>query len=78
MDVTVLAVVMEDAADVSLIKSLLSNDGDARVVICTIVSTEDDEGVREFSRDRCEKLPVRFYQKKQKKIFSVCNCACRE
>ena len=54
----------------SLIKSLLSNDGDARVVIWTTVSTEEDEGVREGSRHRCEKLPVRFYRKKQKKISS--------
>jgi hypothetical protein len=77
-DVTVLVVVTDDAADVSLIKSLLSREGDARVVICTIVSIEEDEGDREGSRHRCEKLPVRFYQKKQKKISFICNCVCRE
>jgi hypothetical protein len=49
-DVTVFVVVTDDAADVSLMKSLLSNEGDARVVICTIVSTEDDEGDGEGSR----------------------------
>ena len=43
-DVTVFVVVTDDDADVSLIKSLLSSEGDARVVICTIVSTDDDEG----------------------------------
>ena len=43
-DVTVFAVVVtDDAVDVSLMKSLVSSEGDARVVICTIVSTEDDE-----------------------------------
>lgn len=43
-DVTVFAVVVTDeAVDVSLMKSLVSSEGDARVVICTIVSTEDDD-----------------------------------
>lgn len=49
-DVTVLDVVTDDAVDVSLIKSLLSREGDARVVSCTIVSTEDDDGEGEGSR----------------------------
>jgi hypothetical protein len=49
-DVTVLTVVTDDAVDVSLIKSLFSAEGDARVVSCTIVSTEDDEGDRDDSR----------------------------
>lgn len=49
-DVIVFIVVTDDAVDVSLIKSLLSSEGDARVVICTIVSTDDDEGDREGSR----------------------------
>jgi len=49
-DVTVLVVVTDDTEDVSLIKSLLSSEGDARVVICTIVSTEDDEGDGDGSR----------------------------
>jgi hypothetical protein len=49
-EVTVLVVVTDDAVDVSLIKSLLSSDGDARFVKCTIVSTEDDEGDGEGSR----------------------------
>jgi hypothetical protein len=60
-DVTVFVVVTDDAVDVSLIKSLLSSEGDARVVICTIVSTEDDEGDGEGSRRRYEKLPIRVY-----------------
>lgn len=54
-------VVIEDAVDVSLIKSLLSMEGDARVVSCTIVSTEEDEGDGEGSRCWYEKLPLRFY-----------------
>jgi hypothetical protein len=48
-DVTVFVVDTDEAVDVSLIKSLLSSEGDARVVICTIVSTEDDEGDGEGS-----------------------------
>jgi hypothetical protein len=48
-DVTVFFVDTDEAVDVSLIKSLLSSEGDARVVICTIVSTEDDEGDGEGS-----------------------------
>ena len=66
-DVTVFVVVTDDAADVSLIKSLLSSEGDAHVVICTIVSTEDDEGDGEGSCRGCEKLPFRFYRKRKKK-----------
>jgi len=66
--VIVLAVVViDDAAEVSLIKSLLSIEGDARAAICTIVSTDDDEGDREGSRRWNEKLLVRFYWKKIKK-----------
>ena len=42
-DVTVFVVVTDEAVDVSLIKSLLSSEGDVRVAICTIVSTEDDD-----------------------------------
>jgi hypothetical protein len=49
-DVTVFVVVTDDAVDVSLIKSLPSREGDARVVSCIIVSTEDEEGDRESSR----------------------------
>ena len=48
-DVTVLLVVIEDAADVSLMKSLPSSEGEARFVICTIVSIDEDEGDGEGS-----------------------------
>ena len=59
-DVTVFVVVTDEAVDVSLIKSLLSSVGDVHVVICTIVSTEDDdEGDGEGSCRRRTKLPLR-------------------
>lgn len=48
-DVTVFVVVTDDAADVSLIKSLLSIEGEVRLVICIIVSIEDVEGERQGS-----------------------------
>jgi hypothetical protein len=47
-DVSVFVVVTEDAADVSLIKSLLSSEGDVRaLVICMAASIDDDDGVGE-------------------------------
>lgn len=42
-------VVIDEAADVSLIKSLLSIEGEVRLVMCIIVSIDDVEGVREGS-----------------------------
>ena len=47
-DVNVFVAVTDDAVDVSLIKSLLSSEGDASVIVETFLSIgdgdEDDEG----------------------------------
>ncbi len=53
----------------SLIKSLLSNEGEARVVICNIVSIEDDDDddVGDGSHRRFDKLPLRFYTNERQK-----------
>ena len=72
-DVTVFVVVTDEAVDVSLIKSLVSSEGDARVVICTIVSTEDDEDDDEGSHCWIEKVFVRFYARKSKQCFYSCS-----
>jgi len=69
---------------VSLIKSLLSNEGEARVVICNIVSIEDDDDdVGDGSHRRFDKLPLRFYtnerQKKRiNKSFFILNISSKE
>jgi hypothetical protein len=70
---------------VSLIKSLLSNEGEARVVICNIVSIEDDDDdVGDGSHRRFDKLPLRFYtnerQKKKRinKSFCILNISSKE
>lgn len=66
--VFVVVMVIDDAVDMSLIKSLLSYEGEVRVVICNAESNEDDDGVGDGSRCSSDKHPLRFYTNKKKVI----------
>ena len=58
-------VVDDERDDVSLIKSLLSNNGDVRNGICKAASAEDNDGVGDEIGCDLENIPFEFYWKEK-------------